>query len=92
MPPLKEHVKLSKKRTGKGYIELNKWVDGKEVDFLTKVDRHVRVSKHSKYVKERWGKKGLEEYRNHLKDDLKRFFPMFARIQLIKQRKGIEKS
>jgi len=50
------------------------------------------MSKYSKYVEERWGKRGVEECKNHITNELERFFPMFARIWLPKERKGAEKS
>lgn len=91
MPSLREHIKLSKERTGKGYRELNEWLDGKGSGLVTRIDRHVRMSKHSKYVVEKWGKDGLEEYRSHVNDDVKRFFPCLSEYSWLSKEKDIEK-
>jgi len=73
MPSLDEHVKRSTERTGQGYRELNEWLDGVSVPLLQRLQRHLRIRKYSKYVEGEWREKGLEEYRNHLYDDLRMF-------------------
>jgi len=87
MPSLEEHIKLSEKRTGEEYRELNEWLDGKGIDLLSRIDRHVRTSKYLRYVEETWGKRGLEEYRNHVKDDIKGIFLVILRSVRLRKRR-----
>lgn len=88
MPSLKEHVSRSKERTGIGYKESNEWLNGDEVGSLNRLERCLKIKKYSKYVQSVWGERGLEEYRNHLGDDIKTFitsFSMMATRKIMRQ-------
>jgi len=74
MPSFNEHLKHSEERTGQSYKELNEWLDGDDVALLQRLQRHIRITKYSKYVHRQWGEEGLKEYRNHLSDDFGAFF------------------
>lgn len=85
MPSLDEHMRRSEKRTGRDYRELNEWLDGSHASSLRRLERHLRVKKYSEYVKDMWGEEGLEEYKNHVQDDFRRFVPALG---LIRKRKS----
>jgi len=71
MPSLKGHIKLSLKRTGKEFRELNEWMDGKNVPYRERINRHKlsNIPKYKPIVESLFGKEGVQEYLNHLKDD-----------------------
>ncbi|KYH42292.1 MAG: metal dependent phosphohydrolase [Candidatus Bathyarchaeota archaeon B63] len=87
MPSLREHIRLSRERTGEEFRELNEWLDGEGVSFLSKIDRHIRMGKHSRYVEERWGKMGLREYRNHVNDDIEMILLLIHRLMGLGRRR-----
>ncbi|WP_297212898.1 MULTISPECIES: hypothetical protein [Thermodesulfovibrio] len=70
MPPIEEHVKISRERTGKDYRELHEWLDG---DPEKKAERHdiTKIYEYGEMIEERFGKEGLQEYIQHLHDDVK---------------------
>lgn len=88
MPSLDEHVRRSSERTGEDWRQLNQWLDGDYVPLLKRFERHLLVKKYSKYVADVWGEKGLQEYRNHVDDDLRTFR---AVARLILRRNGSSK-
>jgi hypothetical protein len=73
MPPLDVHLKNSKERTGKDFREIHEWLDG---DPEKKAERHdiTKVYEYGKMVKERYGEDALQEYLQHINDDVKTKF------------------
>jgi hypothetical protein len=73
MPPVAEHLRASKERTGKEYQELHEWLDS---DPEKKAERHdiTRIYEYGKVIEERYGKEGLQEYIRHIHDDVKAKF------------------
>ncbi len=71
MPPINEHVKLSLKRTGKSYRELHEWVEGFHSTKEEKEERHdiLKIPQFLPIIEKRFGKEGVEEYLQHIKDD-----------------------
>jgi len=69
MPPLKTHCENSKKRTGKEFEDLHRWMD-EGAKYLGQDHRFERHSgAYLGYVKEKWGKEGVIEFLNHIIDD-----------------------
>lgn len=71
MPTLRGHIKLSVKRTGKEFRELNEWMDGSSVSYRDRIERHKipNILKFTPVVKRLFGKEAANEYLQHLKDD-----------------------
>ncbi len=71
MPPIEEHIKLSLKRTGRGFREVHEWMDGKNVSYKDKVARHniMNIPDFMPVVEKEFGKDGVREYLQHIKDD-----------------------
>lgn len=72
MPPVTIHLKTSNERTGKEYRELHEWLDDPE----KKVERHdvMKIYEYGKMIEEKYGKEGLQEYIQHIHDDIKAKF------------------
>lgn len=69
MPNFKAHCISSKKRTGKDFAELHKWMDEGQA-YLSKDHRFERHStSYIAYVMEKWSKEGVEEFLNHIIED-----------------------
>lgn len=68
MPPLKDHLESSVKRTGKDYREIHEWIDHEEL----KYERHdfSKVLENAEMFREKYGEEGAQEYVNHLVEDL----------------------
>ena len=73
MPPTGTHFKTSMERTGKDYKEVHEWIDG---DPEKKAERHdiTKIYEHGKIIEEKYGKEGLQEYIQHIHDDVKSKF------------------
>ncbi len=73
MPPIAKHLKTSSERTGNEYIELHEWLDK---DPEKKAERHdiTKIYEHGKMIEEKYGKEGLQEYIQHIHDDVKAKF------------------
>jgi len=71
MPSIKEHVKLSLKRSGKGYREVHEWMDRKRISCKERIARHniANIPKFLPFVEKQFGKDGINEYLQHIKDD-----------------------
>jgi hypothetical protein len=71
MVSLEKHIQLSLKRTGKEYRELHEWLDGKNISYKERLSRHNinNISKLLPVVEKRFGKDGVREYIQHIKDD-----------------------
>lgn len=74
MPPVEKHVQSSLKRTGKEYRELHEWIDHK--DMATKAQRHdiTKIYEYGSSIKTQYGDEGLQEYVQHIHDDVKAKF------------------
>jgi uncharacterized protein len=68
MPSIEKHVEVSRRRTGKDYLDLHEWIDK---DPATKVERHdiTKIYEYGKMMEERYGPEGLQEYLQHIHDD-----------------------
>jgi hypothetical protein len=73
MPPVDKHLKTSVERTGKEYREIHEWLDGNPEK---KTERHdiTKIYEYGRMIEERYGKEGLEEYIQHINDDVKAKF------------------
>lgn len=71
MPPINEHIKLSLKRTGKSYRELHEWIDDRGISEEERIARHniINISNFLQSVEKKFGKEGVGEYLQHIKDD-----------------------
>lgn len=72
MPPVTIHLKTSSERTGNEYRELHEWLDDPE----KKIERHdiTKIYEYGKMIEEKYGKEGLQEYIQHIHDDIKAKF------------------
>ncbi len=88
MPTLKGHIKLSVKRTGKEFRELHEWMDGSSVGYRDRIERHKipNIQKFSPIVEKKFGKDGLREYLQHIKDD----YSNHIILRIIKRLKGLK--
>jgi hypothetical protein len=73
MPPINNHLKVSMERTGKEYREVHEWLDS---DAEKKAERHdiTKIHENGKMMEEKYGKEALQEYIQHLHDDVKAKF------------------
>ncbi|MBI5051112.1 MAG: hypothetical protein HZC11_09670, partial [Nitrospirae bacterium] len=73
MPPVNEHIKTSIERTGKEYRSVHEWIDG---DSERKAERHdiTKIYENGKMIEEKYGKEALQEYIQHIHDDVKAKF------------------
>lgn len=74
MPPVSKHLMTSKERTGKEYREIHEWID--DSDPVTKAQRHdiTKIYENGKIFEEKYGAEGLQEYIQHIHDDIKAKF------------------
>lgn len=72
MPPVKNHIEASQKRTGKEYRDIHEWIDDPE----KKAERHdiTKIYEYGKMIEEKYGKEALQEYLKHIHDDVKAKF------------------
>jgi len=70
MPPIEWHKKQSLERTGKDHREVHEWLDR---DPARTAERHdvTKMHDNGKRVEEAFGEEALQEYIQHLDDDLK---------------------
>ncbi len=73
MPPIEKHLKISLERTGKDYREVHEWIDG---DPAKKAERHdvTKIYEYGQMFKDKYGDEALQEYLQHIHDDLKAKF------------------
>lgn len=73
MPPVDKHFKTSLEKTGKEYREVHEWMDG---DPEKKTERHdlTRMYEYGRMIEDQYGKEALQEYIQHLHDDVKAKF------------------
>lgn len=73
MPPVTKHLMASSERTGKEYRELHEWLDN---DPEKKAERHdiTKIHEYGRMIEEKYGKEGLQEYIQHIHDDIKAKF------------------
>lgn len=73
MPPIEKHLKISLERTGKEYREVHEWIDG---DPAKKAERHdiTKIHEYGQMFKEKYGDEALQEYVQHIHDDVKSKF------------------
>lgn len=71
MPSIDVHAKTSIERTGKEYKEVHEWIDKDEAK---KVERHdiTKIPENAKEVALKWGQEGVNEYIQHIHDDIKK--------------------
>lgn len=71
MPPINEHIKLSLKRTGKPYREFHEWIEGVNATPKDHEERHdiLKIPQFLPIIEEKFGREGVEEYLQHIKDD-----------------------
>jgi uncharacterized protein len=69
MPGIEKHVVISRRRTGKDYLELHEWMDA---DPGKKEERHdvTRICEYGQLMRARYGDEGLEEFVQHIYDDI----------------------
>jgi len=69
MPSIEKHVEISRLRTGEDYRELHEWMDA---DPNKKAERHdvSRICEYGQLMKAKYGDEGLEEYVQHISDDV----------------------
>jgi hypothetical protein len=72
MPPIEKHLKISSERTGEDFRELHEWIDDPE----KKAERHdiTKIYEYGKMIEEKYGEKGLQEYIQHIHDDVRAKF------------------
>lgn len=72
MPPTIQHYKSSLERTGNEWKELHDWVDDPD----HKNERHdfTRIADLTPLVKEKFGEDGVNEYINHIREDMDKKF------------------
>lgn len=72
MPEVREHMELSRSRTGKTHQELHAWMDPWEDNPALARERHdiAKIPEHYQYVKERWGEESAREFLLHIREDL----------------------
>jgi bifunctional DNA-binding transcriptional regulator/antitoxin component of YhaV-PrlF toxin-antitoxin module len=73
MPPIEKHVKISLERTGKEWREVHEWLDGEPAK---KAERHdiTKIPEYGLMFKEKYGDEAVQEYLQHLHDDIKAKF------------------
>jgi len=73
MPAIDKHVDTSIGRTGKDYRSVHEWIDG---DPEKKAERHdiTKIYEYGKMIEEKYGKEALQEYIQHIHDDVKMKF------------------
>ncbi len=73
MPPIDKHLKKSMEKTGKDYKDVHEWIDG---DPEKKAERHdiTKIYEYGKMIEEKYGKEALQEYIQHIHDDVKAKF------------------
>lgn len=78
MPPIETHVQTSLKRTGKEHRQVHEWIDDK--DPATKAQRHdiTKIYEFGTAIKAQYGEEALQEYIQHIHDDVK---AKFAHLQ-----------
>lgn len=71
MPPFKDHLTTSEKRTGKDYKDLHHWLDNSP-DKEVKAQRHDLdgLPQNIQYVRSNWGEEAVSEFLLHLVEDL----------------------
>lgn len=70
MPPVKDHVKSSIIRTGKGYRELHEWMDS-EYKNPSGLKRHeiINIPENIEIIKKKFGEDAVREFLWHIKED-----------------------
>lgn len=73
MPPIDKHLKASLEKTGNDFREVHQWIDG---DPEKKAERHdiTKIYEYGKMIEEKYGKEALQEYIQHIHDDVKAKF------------------
>lgn len=71
MPPFKDHLITSMKRTGNEYREMHDWLDN-DFDKQVKADRHDlnNLPQNIEYVRKNWGEEAVIEFLLHIVEDL----------------------
>ncbi len=71
MPPFKEHLETSKKRTGREHRQVHEWID---VDHEKKAERHdlVRISENYQHVLKAYGAEAARELLHHITEDIEK--------------------
>lgn len=72
MPPTKDHYASSLERTGKEWKDVHDWVDHPD----HKNERHdfTRIADFTPIIFEQFGKDGVAEYINHVREDMDKKF------------------
>lgn len=69
MPPLDDHLKSSKERTGKKYEELHRWIHEEKLK-AAGIHDISSILENMEYVNKKWGEEAVHEFVLHLKEDL----------------------
>lgn len=71
MPSLQEHIRASYLKTGKKFLEIHEWLDGRGVPYRKRISRHniLNVPKFLPVIRRRFGESAAIEYLRHLNDD-----------------------
>lgn len=85
MPPIKKHLDLSFKRTGKDYREIHEWMDSKDISKKERTERHniINIQKFLPLIEKQFGKDAAEEYLYHIKEDYEnnKLFKLYRKIK-----------
>lgn len=69
MPSIKEHIKSSKRRSGREYKEVHEWLDGSRLSYSERLSRHHPSRENLAIVRKQFGSGGMVEYLHHLDED-----------------------
>jgi len=71
MPNLETHCMISKCRTKNEYHDLHEWIDApsKELKINHRIERHSDNEVYRKYIREKWGERGVIEWLFHIAVD-----------------------
>ncbi len=71
MPPVKDHIKSSMKRTGKSFAELHRWMDDEYEQASQRQAKHdiVKIPHNMEIVEKKFGSDAVHEFLQHTKED-----------------------
>ncbi len=72
MPSLREHIELCRKRQGRGFEEVHKWLDSPEIPLFLRILRHMPFlsERNGKRIENLFGKDARRAFENHIRDDM----------------------
>lgn len=71
MPPVKDHIKSSMRRTGKPFAELHRWLDDEYAHANQNLVKHdiVKIPYNIKIIEKKFGSDAVPEFLHHIKED-----------------------